>query len=168
MDAVLIDNFIDATQNVFGTMLRSTVSFGTPGPSGSVPSSADVSSIIGFSGDFAGAAVVRLPMETALGIVESLCGGTFGADSDDFADAIGELANMICGGAKSSLAGSSISISCPQVVIGMDHRVRTPSDAVSITIPCTSPQGTFSIEVSIRAGVAVSNAASRTRRVSAG
>lgn len=154
MDATLIRRFIEATQNVFGTMLQSTVGFGKPGPTSHVPSVGDVSGIIGFSGDVAGAAVIRMPMETAAKVVASFCGEAFGPDTEDFADAIGELANMICGNAKSNLDTSCVNISCPQVVIGKDHRVQKPSDAVCITIPCTAPQGTFSIEISIRAAAA--------------
>jgi CheY-specific phosphatase CheX len=65
MDATLIRRFIEATQNVFETMLGTSVKFGKPGPTGRVASDGDVSGIIGFSGDVAGAAVIRLPMRTA-------------------------------------------------------------------------------------------------------
>jgi chemotaxis protein CheX len=167
MDATLIRRFIESTQNVFGTMLHSTVTFGKPGPTGQVASVGDVSGIIGFSGDVAGAAVIRMPMATALGVVESFCGQKFDAESEDFADAIGELANMICGSAKSNLDSSCVNISCPQVVLGKDHRVQKPSDAVSITIPCNAPQGGFWIEISIRAAAA-NGAAGRPSRAAAG
>lgn len=167
MDATLIRRFIEATQNVFGTMLQSTVSFGKPGPTGTIAAVGDVSGIIGFSGDVAGAAVIRMPMDTALGVVESLCGERFEAETEDFADAIGELANMICGSAKSNLDTSCVNISCPQVVVGKDHKVQKPSDAVSITIPCNAPQGAFAIEISIRAAAA-SGAANRSSRAAAG
>lgn len=152
MDAVLIRRFIEATQNVFGTMLGSSVSFGTPGPTGrDTHTDCDVSGIIGFTGNVAGAAVIRFPMATALKVVEALSGEAFDADSEDFSDAIGEMANMICGSAKSKLDNPNVSISCPQVVLGKDHKIQRPSDAVSLTIPCESPQGAFLIEVSIRA-----------------
>lgn len=154
MHAVLIRRFIEATQNVFGTMLGTNVTFGTPGPTGNDTIEADVSGIIGFSGDVAGAAVIRFPMATALGVVEALCGEAFDGESEDFSDAIGEVANMICGNAKSNLDGASVSISCPQVVLGKDHKVQRPSDAVSITIPCETPHGMFVIEVSVRAAKA--------------
>ncbi|MDQ7014139.1 MAG: chemotaxis protein CheX [Planctomycetota bacterium] len=158
MHAVLIRRFIEATQNVFGTMVGTNVTFGTPGPTGRDPVEADVSGIIGFSGDVAGAAVIRFPMATALGVVEALCGEAFGGESEDFSDAIGEIANMICGNAKSSLDGANVSISCPQVVLGKDHKVQRPSDAVSITIPCETPHGIFVIEVSVRAAAKASAA----------
>ncbi|VAX35711.1 hypothetical protein MNBD_PLANCTO03-1578 [hydrothermal vent metagenome] len=163
MDAALIRKFIEATQNLFGTMLQSTVSFGTPAPTGQIETDGDVSGIIGFSGDVAGATVIRMPMATALAVVESFCGEKFGEETEDFADAIGELANMICGGAKSNLENTNIDISCPQVVIGSHHTVQTPSDAVSITIPCNAPQGVFWIEISIRTGNAAAGAANQSR-----
>ena len=106
-------------------------------------------------------------METAGKGVESCCGEACGADTEDFADAIGERANRICGSAKSNLDSASVNISCPQVVVGKDHKVQKPSDAVSITIPCNAPQGSFSIEVSVRAA-ASSGAAGRSSHAAAG
>ncbi|MBK7405979.1 MAG: chemotaxis protein CheX [Phycisphaerales bacterium] len=167
MDATVIRRFIESTQNVFGTMLRSTVTFGAPVPTSQATSCGDVSGIIGFSGDVAGAAVIRMPMATAAGVVKAFTGEDVSSESDDFADAIGELANMICGGAKSNMESGSVSISCPQVVLGKDHKVQKPSDAVSITIPCNSPQGTFAIEISIRA-VGAHSSASRSHHAAAG
>jgi CheY-specific phosphatase CheX len=67
---------------------------------------------------------------------------------------------MICGSAKSNLNSSCVNISCPQVVVGKDHKVQKPSDAVCITIPCNAPQGSFSIEISIRAAAATGSAGS--------
>lgn len=163
MDATLVRRFIEATQNVFGTMLRSTVTFGAPGPTAQMPSLGDVSGIIGFSGEFAGAAVIRLPLDTASRVVEAFTGETFAPETEDFADAVGELANMICGSAKSTLDNPAVTISCPQVVLGKDHKVQKPSDAVSITIPCNSPQGPFAIEISIRAANAQPGHAARTQ-----
>lgn len=150
MNAILIRRFIEATQNVFSTMLATDITFDTPKPTNSSESSGDVSSIIGFSGDVAGAAALRFPLQTALELVEAFTGEAFDQDSEDFTDAIGELANMICGGAKSNLDNACVNISCPQVVIGKDHKVQKPSDAISITIPCNTPRGSFAIEVSVR------------------
>jgi len=150
MNATLIRRFIEATQNVFSTMLATQISFDTPVPTSSLPSTGDVSSIIGFSGDVAGAAALRFPLASALKIVEAFTGEAFDEESEDFADAIGELANMICGGAKSNLDNACVNISCPQVVIGKDHKIQKPSDAISISIPCKTPRGDFFIEVSVR------------------
>ena len=160
MNATLIRRFIEATQNVFSTMLATQITFAPPAPTSSISCTGDVSSIIGFSGDVAGAAALRFPLSTALKVVEAFTGEAFDEESEDFADAIGELANMICGGAKSNLDNACVSISCPQVVIGKDHKIQKPSDAISISIPCKTPHGDFFIEVSVRSSAAQSSAVS--------
>jgi len=67
----------------------------------------------------------------------------------DFADAIGELANMIAGGAKTQL-GSLASITVPRVVIGSGHVLARLSDVPCIVIPCKTPVGNFAVEVNIK------------------
>ncbi len=81
MNAILIRRFIEATQNVFSTMLATDITFDTPRPTNSAESSGDVSSIVGFSGDVAGAAALRFPLQTALELVEAFTGEAFDQDS---------------------------------------------------------------------------------------
>ena len=68
-------------------------------------------------------------------------------DHEDFTDAIGELANMVAGGAKSQFEGMDISISLPNVVIGQAHVVSATKKSPRIIIPCTTDVGPFEVEV---------------------
>ncbi len=73
----------------------------------------------------------------------------------DFADAIGELANMIAGGAKSNFDGLAVTISLPSVVIGDPHEVivtGAPSGAPRLIIPCQTELGQFHVEVAMVVG----------------
>ena len=150
LDPIYVTAFIAATQNVFQTMLRQEVSFGKPVP-GRLPNlESDISGIIGMTGDVVGTVVLSLPTDCAGKIVESFVGSALDPKSDDFADAIGELVNMISGNAKAKFEGLDVRISCPSVVIGKGHSVQQPSDAVSMSIPCESSCGGFSVDVSIK------------------
>jgi chemotaxis protein CheX len=62
---------------------------------------------------------------------------------------VGELANMIAGGAKKDL-GCVASISCPSVVIGPGHTIARLSDVPCIVIPCKTPVGDFAVEINIK------------------
>ena len=70
-------------------------------------------------------------------------------ESPQFADAVGELANMIAGSAKSKL-GFNANISVPSVVMGDHCHIATLSDMPCIVIPCTSALGDFAVEVCIK------------------
>jgi len=151
MDASYILPFIASTKTVFSTMLQLQVSCDKPVPQAVIPTKGrDVSGIIGMSGDVLGSIVLSFSMEPAKQIVAKFVGADVPPDSEDFGDAVGELLNMICGGAKAKFEGKSVSISCPSVVVGEKHKVQQMSDALCITIPCRSDCGEFVVEVSIK------------------
>ncbi len=150
MDTSYVTAFIDATQIVFETMLSMPVTFGPPEVAESIPTKYDISGIIGLSGDVVGAVVLSFPKETAGSVVSAFAGEPLSVNSGDFADAIGELANMISGNAKAKFPGESlVNISCPTVVIGKNHRIHQPSDSTCVSIPCQSSCGEFAVEVCI-------------------
>jgi chemotaxis protein CheX len=149
MDASYVKPFIESTKAVFSTMLSADISFGHPYAVASPPRF-DVSGIIGMTGDVVGAVVLSLPTDVARKMVAKFTSSPVDESSEDFADAIGEIVNMISGGAKAQFKGKSVSISCPSVVVGPGHTVKRPSNTPCISIPCKSVFGDFSIDVSIR------------------
>ena len=70
-------------------------------------------------------------------------------DDEDFADAIGELVNMVSGGAKAQFTGKDVGISTPTVVIGSGHNVYGRKTMTTIEIPCNCDIGEFNVEVSL-------------------
>lgn len=154
MDQAFIVAFIKSTRNIFSTMLQLDVEVGKPELSHTDQCSFDVSAIIGMSGDINGAVVLSFPRETARRVVSIMCGADVGDNADDLSDAVGEMVNMITGGAKAQLDGKSVSISCPTVVIGSQHTVYGAKDVTRVMIPCTCDCGEFSVEVSLRPGAA--------------
>lgn len=150
MDQSYIIPFIKSVQNVFETMLQLPVQMGAPELKHGGDSGHDVSAIIGMSGDVEGSVVLSFPTETAERVVALFTGTELDAGHEDFADAVGELVNMVSGGAKAQFTGKEVSISCPSVVVGQSHQVYGRKDVVAIAIPCDSDCGSFNVEVSIR------------------
>ncbi|QNN21223.1 chemotaxis protein CheX [Planctomycetales bacterium ZRK34] len=110
----------------------------------------DVSAIIGMSGEATGAVVLSFPQETALRLVSLMVGEEIDADHPDFADAVGEMANMVAGGAKAKFVDCRVSISCPSVVIGSGHRVFQTKNAPIVEIPCDCECGSFSVMITMQ------------------
>jgi chemotaxis protein CheX len=150
MDAGLIAPFVSSIQHVFSTMFQLPVEVGTPSIKEGSKCSHDVSGIIGMSGEFTGTVVLSMPSQTAVSIVALFAGETYDPESADFADAVGEIINMVCGNAKASFQRKNISISCPSVVVGKNHRVASQSDIPCVLIPCTTDCGELVLEVAIR------------------
>ncbi|MFC1855950.1 chemotaxis protein CheX, partial [Thermodesulfobacteriota bacterium] len=67
-------------------------------------------------------------------------------------DAIGELTNIIAGGAKKifSEQGSHFKISIPNVVHGKDHIINRPQDVPCIAVTFSSDVGPFAVEISLK------------------
>ena len=147
MDARYINPFIGAVCNTFETMCGMAVRVGKPKLKTDDKPLTDVSGIIGFSGDAAGSVVLHFSFDTASKIATAFAGMEITPQHPDFADAIGELANMVAGGAKSTFEGFSIDISLPNVVIGESHNVSPMKNAPRILIPCATDAGEFHVEV---------------------
>lgn len=150
MDSSYVMPFIASCQNVFETMVQLPVQVGKPELKKAGQPAYDVSGIIGMSGDVEGAVVLSFPTNTATRVVQAFTGLELAHTDADFADAIGELVNMIAGSAKAQLSGKQVNISCPSVVVGSEHVVFGSKDVVCITVPCTCDCGDFAVEITVR------------------
>jgi chemotaxis protein CheX len=145
----LIAPFVNSVRSVFQTMVKVETTVQMPRLKADPCPSYDVSGIIGFSGDVIGNVVVSLQMAAAKSLVAAFAGMPIEPGTPDFSDAIGELANMIAGGAKKHL-GLAASITVPSVIIGRGHQIARLSDVPCIVIPCVTPAGDFAVEVNVK------------------
>ncbi|HLL87809.1 MAG TPA: chemotaxis protein CheX [Tepidisphaeraceae bacterium] len=145
----LIVPFVNSVRDVFSTMVGVQTTVERPHVKGHAEVTHDVSSIIGFSGDVVGSVVVSFEERAAEKLVEAFAGSPHKIGTPDFADAIGELANMVAGAAKKDL-GARASITVPSVIIGKGHQVARLSDVPCLIIPCKTPVGDFCVEVCIK------------------
>lgn len=149
MDPAYITPFIGSISNVFETMLQLPVTVGTPSVKANGSPTYDVSGIIGMTGDVEGTVVLSFPTATAERAVALFTGMEISAAHEDFADAIGELVNMVSGGAKAQFTGKSVGISTPTVIVGSEHNVYGRKDMTTVEIPCNCDIGEFNVEVSM-------------------
>ena len=68
-------------------------------------------------------------------------------------DLVGELANMVLGGAKSELEkeGHFFQLSLPTIILGCDYLVAHKTNAPIIILPFTMPEGEFVVEAGYEA-----------------
>jgi chemotaxis protein CheX len=158
MDVRYINPFVEAVQSVFTTMIQIDVTLGKPHVTEALPRY-DISGIIGMSGDVVGSIVLSFPSPVAKVVVGKFAGTDCPVDSPDFADALGEIVNMISGAAKAKFDGKKVSISTPSVVVGSGHTIARPSRTVCISLPCKVYCGEFSIDIAIREEVSAAKAA---------
>lgn len=150
MDARYINPFVASVKNVFQMMASLEIKVGKPfivRPHGEP--GADVSAVIGLSGDAVGCVVLTFGSEAASRLAGRFAGVEMTLDHPDFSDAIGELANMVVGHAKAKLDGLNVSISLPSVVIGREHVVSQSRITPRLALPCSSELGSFHVEVAM-------------------
>ncbi len=92
----------------------------------------DITGMIGLAGEYQGIITVYFPEEIALRIVSGMIGMEINEINADVQDAIGEVANIIVGGAKNELylEGIHFDISTPTVVVGNDYMVYSSKSQV--------------------------------------
>jgi chemotaxis protein CheX len=149
IDSKLIVPFINSTKRVFSTMVGVEVSVEYPYLKDNAVATYDVSGIIGFSGEILGSVVISFQSASAVKLVQAFTGSAYETASTEFADAIGELANMIAGAAKKDL-GLNSNITVPTVVFGQGHSIPRLSGVPCIVIPCKTSEGDFAVEVNIK------------------
>lgn len=153
MQVEYINAFIDSTINALKTMAMTTpkreeVKVKKDGESPTY----DVSGLIGLAGEAVGSVVLSFPEDTALKIVSNFVGEEVTSISQDVLDAIGELTNIVAGGAKKVFSehGYSFKISIPNVVQGKEHKINRPKDVPCISVSFSSDAGPFVIELSLK------------------
>jgi len=145
----LIVPFVNAVRHVLRTMASWETTVERPRVKSVAGPEYDYSGIIAFSGTLVGTVVVSFHRDLAIKLVAAFTGCEMEPDTSDFADALGELTNLIVGAAKTEL-GVNASISVPTVIMGKGHIVSRPSDIPCIVVPCKTAAGEFAVEVSIK------------------
>jgi chemotaxis protein CheX len=148
MDTIMIPHLIEATIDVFGTMLGRQVDTGDP-IVGQPPPRTNVVSTVGFAGSNSGLVTLGCSSDAAREITASLLQLDPSEVDAELADAMGEMTNMIAGKAKGELEEFEMSLSLPTVISGKNHKVQFGSQVKPICIPFSSLHGELSVEVGL-------------------
>ena len=149
MNVAYINPFITSVISLFDTMLGVELTRGEPFEKGSLLPEHDISGIIGLTGKTKGVVVLSLCKEAALRATEVLLMERPALINDDVVDAVGELANIVAGGAKAQLEQLAMSVSLPTVITGKHHSVGFPSNTTPVCIPFHCDWGDVAVEVGL-------------------
>ncbi len=148
----VITKFSSSVVNVLGTMAMTQADPEKAYVKKDNTAKGDISGVIGFSspsGKSKGTMSVTFTEQSVLGVINSMLGEDFQKISDDVADAVGELTNMICGQARKGLAEIGINYegAIPSVVSGKNHSIRHVSSSAILAIPFNTKHGPIIVEV---------------------
>ncbi len=117
---------IKATTDLFSTMMMIELEVGEPIVDRTVMEEAVViTGMIGLAGEYKGNIAIHFSEKMALKSISAMLGMEFEELSDDIKDAIGEVANIVAGGAKTELSavGVGFDLSLPTVIAGQSYSV---------------------------------------------
>lgn len=152
MKAELINPFINATLNVLKTMAQTNATPGKPGLKANNLTSGAVTGVIGMASEaLNGNMVISFDQPSILAIVARMLMEEHKEINKDVIDAVGELTNMISGGAKKELSemGFAFNMATPLMLTGQNIEMTQLSKSPIIVIPFTTPEGKFSVEANL-------------------
>ncbi len=150
MDAKFINPVLTAVVNILQTMAQVTPKPGKPSVKSDNSSLGVISGFIDLaSADTHVSVVVTFSSEAILDIGSRMMHMELTEVNDVVKDLVGEMANMVAGGAKSNLeeAGYDFQLTLPNVVVGEGHQVKHSVEGVTLMLPFTTEAGKFFVEV---------------------
>ena len=152
MHVEYINPFLNATKNVIETMANVKVSNEKPGLKKGILSWGVVSGVIGMASDkLKGHMVISFDEPCILGIVGGMLGEEFKQINQDVVDAVGEITNMICGGAKKDLndLGYKFDLAIPLMIVGKNVEITQLTKGPVLSIPFATATGRFVVEANL-------------------
>lgn len=150
MSLEYIQPFIESVENLFTTMLNSSVERGEIGVSNNAQAPYEITALIGLSGDVRGTVAISFPSSTALAMVCKILSIESKEVDATVIDGVGEIVNIVAGSAKSKFVKGNakpIDLSLPNVILGEDYIIEYPSETVWIEVPFKSDLGQFNLRV---------------------
>lgn len=150
MNVEFINPFIAALVNVLQTMAQTELKPGKPKKKTDEVARGDVSGLIGMVGDkVKGSLSITFDEPLALELMNRMLGEKPTSINAEVTDMVGEIANMICGGAKNELAdkGYEFGMATPIVVAGKDHSITHQVDGPKMILPFSSDAGNAYLEI---------------------
>lgn len=153
MKVEFINPFLLSAKNVIETMCQMQVAPQKPSLKTNKLTYGDVTGVVGMtSGKISGCMILSFEKKCILQIVANmLMEDPKKQIDDDIVDAVGELTNMICGGAKSQLSklDQTFDMSTPSMVIGKGVALQYYSNSPTLVIPFGTDSGAFVVEANL-------------------
>ena len=151
MNVEFINPFLSSMLNVMSTMAQMELIPEKPRLKKDEIAMGDVSGLIGMvSEQTKGSLSITYEAKLALATMKKMVGEGPDEINEEITDLIGEITNMVTGGAKRMLSekGFEFDMATPMVVSGKDHTIHHKADGPIIIIPLGSEYGKAFIEFS--------------------
>lgn len=151
MNVNFINPVLNSVLNLLSTMARIEPKVGTPKrkDKNEIVHGKNITGVMSMIGERGNASIAITFSEAAiLHIAKNMLPGDITAIDGTVIDLVGELANMVLGGAKSDLEnkGYFFKLSLPTIIFGSDYLIAHKTNAPIIMLPFSMPEGEFVVE----------------------
>jgi chemotaxis protein CheX len=149
LKAEVINPFLEATVSVIKTMAFVDPVPGKPSIKKGDSAVGDITGIVGVTGMTEGSICITFSRECILSIVSKMFGEDQKEINEEVKDAVGELTNMISGDSRRRLdaIGYHFLGAIPCVISGKGHEVKHITKGPILSIPFSTQNGNFVVEV---------------------
>ncbi len=150
MRAEFVNPFLVSLLHVISTMAQLELKAGAPRKKNDELARGDVSGLIGMVGpQTRGSFSITFDKGLALEIMRRMLGEAPETINEEVTDMVGEITNMVTGGAKRMLAekGYDFNMATPVVVSGQNHTISHKTDSTKLLMPFESEYGRATIEI---------------------
>ncbi|SMQ80751.1 chemotaxis protein CheX [Pseudidiomarina planktonica] len=150
MNAEFVNPFLNALKNVLGTMANLELKAGKAAMKKDEMARGDVSGVIGMVGpQLKGSFSISFEENLACEIMHKMLGEKPDKLDAEVCDMVGEITNMVTGGAKRELGekGYDFEMATPIVVSGKNHTISHRSEGPKLIMPFTHIAGKAYIEI---------------------
>ena len=150
MKAEYINPFLTSLIDVLKTMGQVELSPGKPQRKDNSKACGDVSGVIGMVGpQVKGSLAITFEKSLVLKTFSNMLGEEVSEIDDQVTDMVGEITNMVCGGAKRLLGeqGYDFDLATPTVVSGDGHSIHHKVDGAKLLMPFEAESGKAYIEI---------------------
>jgi chemotaxis protein CheX len=151
MNVDFINPFLSSMLNVMSTMAQMELTPEKPRLKTNTIAKGDVSGLIGLVGKKTkGSLSITFEAKLALATMKKMVGEGPDVINEEITDLVGEITNMVTGGAKRMLSekGIEFDMATPVVVSGPNHSIYHMADGPIVILPLTSKYGYAYIEFS--------------------
>lgn len=152
MDVQIINPFLEATMDVFDSMVQVKTTVGKPTVKNHCIAQGEITGTIELlSAQHRGMLAISFSRPAALLIYEKMLGESASEVDTAVLDLIGEITNMVCGGAKNKLhkSGYDFELTQPLVLHGSDVEISHVLQRPILSIPFQAESNEIFIEVSM-------------------
>lgn len=150
MDARFINPFLQSVLNVLNTMGHMDAKPGKPMLKKDDEARGDVTGLIGLtSPQTKGSMAITFTKPVALELTKRMLGDDLKEIDQTVTDLVGEITNMVTGGAKQRLEqlGFDFDMAIPAIVAGKNHTIKHKSGGPKILLPFETERGKFYVEI---------------------